>query len=97
MWETAQDFVEKHHPNEAVAVRVMNLFNDNAMSHFVKSSKGGKSKCRWIDSLLKLHEKKKIPLSPQIAVIPLVTVKVVLHDNPPLSCLPRTSHEGFQL
>ena len=27
-------FVEKHHPNKAVAVRAMSLFNDNAMSHF---------------------------------------------------------------
>ncbi|KAM9457775.1 tigger transposable element-derived protein 1-like isoform 1-T1 [Clarias gariepinus] len=33
-WERLQDFVEKHHPNKAVAVRAMNLFNDNAMSHF---------------------------------------------------------------
>ena len=29
-----QNFVEKHHPNKAVAVRAMNIFNDNAMSHF---------------------------------------------------------------
>jgi len=36
MWETMQNFVEKHHPNKAVAVRAMNLFNDNAMSHFYK-------------------------------------------------------------
>ncbi|VFV34592.1 Hypothetical predicted protein [Lynx pardinus] len=34
MWETVQKFVEKHHPNKAVAVRAMNLFNDSAMSHF---------------------------------------------------------------
>ena len=34
MWETVQNFVEKHHPNKAAAVLVMNLFNDNAMSHF---------------------------------------------------------------
>jgi hypothetical protein len=34
MWETAQTFVEKHHPSEAVAVRAMNLFNDDAMSYF---------------------------------------------------------------
>jgi hypothetical protein len=32
MWETVQKFVEKHHPSKAVAVRAMNLFNDNAMS-----------------------------------------------------------------
>ncbi|XP_071977828.1 methionine aminopeptidase 1D, mitochondrial isoform X1 [Engystomops pustulosus] len=34
MWETLQNFVEKHHPNKVVAVRAMNLFNDHAMSHF---------------------------------------------------------------
>jgi hypothetical protein len=34
MWETVQKFVEKHHPSKAVAVRVMNPFNDNAMSYF---------------------------------------------------------------
>ena len=50
----------------------------------------------WIGSLLKLYKKKKIPLSKPIAVILLVIVKVVLHNNPPISCLPHTSHEGFQ-
>nr|XP_033807654.1 tigger transposable element-derived protein 1-like [Geotrypetes seraphini] len=34
MWERVQNVVEKHHPNKAVAMRAMNLFNDNAMSHF---------------------------------------------------------------
>jgi hypothetical protein len=34
MWETVQNFVEKHHPNKTVAVRAMNIFSDNAMSHF---------------------------------------------------------------
>jgi hypothetical protein len=29
-----QNFVEKHHPNKAVTVRAINIFNDNAMSHF---------------------------------------------------------------
>ena len=27
---------------------------------------------------------------------PLVIVKAILHNNPPLPCLPHTSHEGFQ-
>ena len=34
MWKSVQNFVEKHHPNKTVAVWAMNLFNDNAMSHF---------------------------------------------------------------
>ena len=34
MWETVQNFVEKHHPNKAGAVRAMCLFKDNAASHF---------------------------------------------------------------
>ena len=33
MWDIAQNFVEKHHPNKAVAVQTTNLFNDSAMSH----------------------------------------------------------------
>ena len=56
-WETVQHFVKKHHPNKAVAVRAMQCHIS------MKSSKGGKSKCQWIGFLLKLHEKKKIPLS----------------------------------
>jgi hypothetical protein len=32
MWETVQKFVGKHHPSKVVAVRAMNLFNDNAVS-----------------------------------------------------------------
>ena len=31
-----ENFVEEHHPNKAVAVQVVNLFKDNAMSHFPK-------------------------------------------------------------
>jgi hypothetical protein len=61
----------KHHPSKAVAVRVMNLFNDMQCHISMKSSKGGQSKCHWIGSLLKSHKKKK---SQQIAVIPLVTI-----------------------
>jgi hypothetical protein len=34
IWETVQKFVEKHHPSKAVAVRAINLFNNNAMSYF---------------------------------------------------------------
>ena len=34
MWETVQNFVEKHNPKKAIAVQVMNLFNNNAMLHF---------------------------------------------------------------
>ena len=29
MWKTVQNFVEKHHPNKAVAVQAMNFFNDS--------------------------------------------------------------------
>jgi hypothetical protein len=78
MLETVQTFVEKHHSSNAVAVRAMNLFNDKQCHISVKSSKGGKSKCHWIGSLLQSHKKKK---SQQIAVIPLVTMKVVLPNN----------------
>ena len=33
-WSELQSFVEKYHPNKAVASRVCNTFNDNALSHF---------------------------------------------------------------
>ncbi|XP_022909635.2 tigger transposable element-derived protein 1-like [Onthophagus taurus] len=33
-WENVASFVEKHHPNEVVAVRAANLFYDNAVLHF---------------------------------------------------------------
>jgi hypothetical protein len=76
MWETVQKFVEKRHPSEAVAgasdVTTMQCHIS------VKTSKGGKSKCHWIGSLLKSHKEKN---SQQIAVIPLVTMKVVLPNN----------------
>jgi hypothetical protein len=34
-----QNFVEKLHPNKAVAVRAMDIFNDNAMPHFRETLK----------------------------------------------------------
>ena len=33
-WCEVQSFVERYHPNKAVASRTINIFNDNAMSHF---------------------------------------------------------------
>jgi hypothetical protein len=39
---------------------------------------GDKIKCHWIGALLKSHKKKK---NQQIAVIPLVTMEVVLPNN----------------
>lgn len=33
-WETVATHVENYHPNKAVAMRSINLFNDNAVSHF---------------------------------------------------------------
>ena len=43
MWETVQNSVEKHHPNKAIAVRVMYLLKDNAMSHLRNSQKEAKA------------------------------------------------------
>ena len=45
--------------------------------------------------LVKVAWKEKDFIDP-IAVIPLMIVKVILHNNPPLSCLPHTSHEVFK-
>jgi hypothetical protein len=47
MWETVHKFVEKHHPSKAVAVRAMNLFNNDAMSYFREILKR-KQKRLWI-------------------------------------------------
>ena len=33
-WETVSSYIEKYHPNKAVAMRTTNLFNNNAVSHF---------------------------------------------------------------
>lgn len=33
-WGEVQSFVERHHPNKAVASRSINIFNDNVMCHF---------------------------------------------------------------
>ncbi|GBN21644.1 hypothetical protein AVEN_130676-1 [Araneus ventricosus] len=35
-WGTVAPYIEKHHPNKAVAMRATNLFGDNAVSHFRK-------------------------------------------------------------
>ena len=62
MWETVQNFVEKHHPNKAAAVLVMNLFNDNAMSHFhqiLKRRQKQVSLDRFLDKIV-LKEKDSI-------------------------------------
>ncbi|GBM62440.1 hypothetical protein AVEN_76647-1 [Araneus ventricosus] len=32
--ETVPSYIEKHRPNQAVAMCVINLFNDNAVPHF---------------------------------------------------------------
>ena len=62
MWETVQNFVEKHHTNKTVAVWAINLFNNNAML-FPQNPQKEQKQCHRIGSLLKLHEKKKILLS----------------------------------
>nr|XP_032835765.1 tigger transposable element-derived protein 1-like isoform X1 [Petromyzon marinus]XP_032835766.1 tigger transposable element-derived protein 1-like isoform X1 [Petromyzon marinus] len=59
MWETVQHFVEKHHPNKAVAVRAMNLFNDNAMSHFREILKRREKRASLDRLLVKVARKEK--------------------------------------
>jgi hypothetical protein len=57
MWETVQNFVEKRHTNKAVALRVMNIFNDNAMSHFREILKRWKKQQSWDRFLVKVARK----------------------------------------
>ena len=59
MWATVQNFVEDHHPKKAVTVRAMNLFKTMQRHISVKSSKGGKSKCHWIGSLLNFGKRER--------------------------------------
>ncbi|XP_078247561.1 uncharacterized protein LOC140705783 [Pogona vitticeps] len=35
-WNECQDFFERHHPNRTVAGRVLDMMNDNVVSHFRK-------------------------------------------------------------
>ena len=59
MWKTVQDFVGKHHPNNAVAVWTMNLFNDNAMSHFCKIFKRRQKQVSLDRFLVKVARKER--------------------------------------
>jgi hypothetical protein len=54
-----QTFVEKHHPSKAVAVRAMNLFNDNAMSYFHEILKRRQKQVSLDRFLVKVAQKEK--------------------------------------
>jgi hypothetical protein len=59
IWETVQKFVEKHHPSKAVAVRAINLFNDNAMSYFREIFKRRQKQVSLYRFLVKVAQKEK--------------------------------------
>jgi hypothetical protein len=59
MWETVQKFVGKHHPSKTVAVRAMNLFNDNAMSYFREILKRRQKQALLDRFLVKVAQKEK--------------------------------------
>jgi hypothetical protein len=59
MWETVQTFVEKDHPSKAVAVRAMNLFNNNAKSHFHGILKRRQKQVSLDRFLVKVAQKEK--------------------------------------
>uniref|UniRef100_A0A8D2J1Y1 DDE-1 domain-containing protein n=2 Tax=Varanus komodoensis TaxID=61221 RepID=A0A8D2J1Y1_VARKO len=64
MWETVQSFVEKHHLNKTVAVRAMNLFNDNAMSHFCEILKRRQKQASLDRFLVEVARKEKDSTEP---------------------------------
>ncbi|XP_005008025.1 tigger transposable element-derived protein 1-like [Cavia porcellus] len=64
MWETVKNFVEKDHPNEAVAGRAVNLFNDSAMSHFHKILKRKQKQVSLNRFLVKVARKEKDSIEP---------------------------------
>ena len=57
-------FCRKHHPNKAVAVRAMNLFHDNAMSHFHEILKRGQKQVSLDRFLVKVAQKEKDSIEP---------------------------------
>ena len=61
---TVQNFVKQHPPNKAVAVRVINLFNDNAMSHFHEILKRGQKEVSLDRFLIKVAGKEKDSIEP---------------------------------
>ncbi|XP_068250614.1 tigger transposable element-derived protein 1-like [Palaemon carinicauda] len=71
LWETLQNFVVKHHQDEALAGQAVNLFTDNAMSHFhtiLKKKENQpsldgfliKDKCKSVNEYDKLSKKHKL-------------------------------------
>ncbi|XP_044906046.1 uncharacterized protein LRATD2 isoform X1 [Felis catus] len=91
-----QNFVEKHHLNKVVAGQAMNLFNDNVMSLFHKVLKRRQKQVSLDSFLVKVERREKESIEPT-AAIPLVIVKIVLHNNPPLSCLLHTRTKVFKV
>jgi hypothetical protein len=59
MWEAVEKFAEKHHPSKAVAVRAMNLFNDNAVSYFREILKRRQKQVSLDRFLVKVAQKEK--------------------------------------
>ena len=59
-----QNSVEKHHVNKAVAVQAMNLFNDNAMSHFQEILKRRQKQVSLDRFLVKFAQKEKDSIEP---------------------------------
>jgi hypothetical protein len=64
MWETVQNFVKKHHPSKTVAVQVMNLFNDNAMSHYREILKRRQKQVSLDRFLVNVVQKEKDSVEP---------------------------------
>ena len=63
MWETVQNFVERHHL-KAVAVRAMSLFNDEVMSHFHETLKRKQKQVSLDRFLAKVARKEKDSIVP---------------------------------
>ena len=64
MWETLPNSVEKHHPSKAVTVWAMNLFNNNAMSHFREILKRRPKQVSLDRLLVKVSWKEKDAIEP---------------------------------
>ena len=64
MWETVQHFVEKHYTAKVLAVWAMNLFHNNAMSHFREILKRRQKQVSLHRFIVKVAQKEKDSIEP---------------------------------
>ena len=82
LWKKVQNFVEKHHVNKAVSGWCINLFNDNAMSHFRGILKQRQKQVSLDKFLVKLPKRLSSDPEPQLGPS---GIKFPRRESPPES------------